>query len=519
MISVPEALRLALQHVDKGDYDEAEIILRKILALLPDSLPACHLLGLVAYRTGRLELAIHLFDKARGVGQGAGQGIDQGVGPIPDPLRNNLAAAHNTLARKLEAEGLTEAAARQRRLARQRLTTPDASAGPDALAGPEPSPAGPGPDPDRPARDRITVVLCGQVRHPWFFRKAARIYLQMLHIGMVDRFILSTWEGELAPHGDLERRLRHYGVEIVYNKPVAGHQVSGNYMQQTKQLYNALLEVESDSWVFKTRPDVFMTFDNVEGLFRSVLDAPPPDVEPKVFERRVWVPYFEATQPFFISDVAFLGRRDDLLKLCNFDMGYEVNGTFDLPDPLELQQKAAAAETRKYLNLFALHYPILNEYKETWQYAEYYKQTRENVLNHNFSSHLYWEYVALSLYILRQFFLVGRPHYDGKLELVREVSAAEGESFEFSGSNHFVNCVDSNLFYDNLRYYRNPAGQVFCNDSVWLDNLFAGRIRDPYLGYHLHECLASALAYRNTPERRRAFALYKAGLRKAAGYE
>ncbi|HYD68019.1 hypothetical protein [Azospirillum sp.] len=384
-------------------------------------------------------------------------------------------------------------------------------------AGLEGAPAAPAARPA--ASDRITLLLCGQIRHPDFFRNMMGAYLHMVKTGVAHRIILSTWEDELRPLGDLEQQMRGHGIEIVFNRPPpAGFQVAGNFMQQTKQLYGGLLAADSGDWVFKTRPDVYMQLEKLPALFDAVRTAPPVAVAPRVFERRVWVPYFEATEPFFISDVVFMGRRDDMLKLCNFDMGYEINETFDTDEPLELQKTAPAAEIRKYLSAFTADFPICHEIREIWQYAEYYRESRDAIIDYNFSQKIYWEYVALFLYVLNSHFLVGRPHYDGKLDIIREIKGMHGERFQHNSSNHFVNCTEPDLFFENLRFIRNRAGQVFCNSSDWLADIFAGRIEDPYRDFILGECLDAALAYHSTPERRRAFAAYKDGLRRTAGY-
>lgn len=63
-ISIEQALALAAQHHKAGRLQEAEKVLRQILAALPDCAPAVHLLGVIAHQVGRTELGAELVGKA-----------------------------------------------------------------------------------------------------------------------------------------------------------------------------------------------------------------------------------------------------------------------------------------------------------------------------------------------------------------------------------------------------------------------------------------------------------------------
>lgn len=465
--SLEEACKYIRIKLEEQKFSEAESLCRGILVKIPGCIPALLFLAIAVSATGRTGLAANL--------------LDQVLKSDPD----NHFARENRL-----------------RLA-QALGEPLGSGSPAV---------------ENRARERgagqVTVLLCGQIREPWLFQEFMRVYILMQQAGIIDRIVLSTWKAELEQLGGTCDRLREYGVELVANDEPVNFQVSGNYFHQTCQLYSGLQEIDSDSWVFKTRPDVFLTFDNLQNLFQSVMALPPVAAEPRVFSHRIWVPYFEVTQPFFISDVVFFGKRNDLLKLCSFDSSYEALNLFKVPNPQELQKRAAAAETRKYLSVFVDNFPILNEFKDVWQYAEYYMTARDAVLDYNSKHQFYREYFALYLYIMNTYFAVGRPYYDGDVRIIREVTNQEGSRFNSSGSQHFVNTVDPDKFFESIFLIRNRAGQAFCNTSVWLEQVFAGKIIDPYQDFYLDQPLAAALAYRNTPQRRQAFVAYREALRQ-----
>jgi tetratricopeptide (TPR) repeat protein len=57
-LSIPEALNRAYAHWNAGQADQAELLCRRVLAVLPYQVDALHLLGLMAHAYGKLDMAI-----------------------------------------------------------------------------------------------------------------------------------------------------------------------------------------------------------------------------------------------------------------------------------------------------------------------------------------------------------------------------------------------------------------------------------------------------------------------------
>ncbi len=80
MLDVQAALRAAVQHVDRGEFNRAEEISRSVLREEPRSARALHILGVVARRTDRLPLAIAVLrDAARHAPDDAGIHCELGL--------------------------------------------------------------------------------------------------------------------------------------------------------------------------------------------------------------------------------------------------------------------------------------------------------------------------------------------------------------------------------------------------------------------------------------------------------
>lgn len=64
VIPIPLAMSIAAQKIDAGDLKPAEIMLRQILQQQPENAHAMHLLGIIAHKVGRSELALEMIGKA-----------------------------------------------------------------------------------------------------------------------------------------------------------------------------------------------------------------------------------------------------------------------------------------------------------------------------------------------------------------------------------------------------------------------------------------------------------------------
>ncbi len=127
MLTVPQALALAVQQHQAGQLQQAEQIYRAILEVKPQQVEALHLLGLVAYQVGKHELARVYMGRALRLKPDFVEGyinlaaVLQEQGHLAEAqanlqqalrLRPDLAEAHNNLGNVLKEQGqLTEAQA------------------------------------------------------------------------------------------------------------------------------------------------------------------------------------------------------------------------------------------------------------------------------------------------------------------------------------------------------------------------------------------------------------------------
>ena len=364
----------------------------------------------------------------------------------------------------------------------------------------------------------LHIAFCGQIRTPQLFELSLRQAVSLIERGQIAGATIATWHSEVEAHAALFERFQHPGIQVVGLNPPSGVTVPHSYFHQMTLLYGALRVLPADALILKTRPDILFDLDALPALAQRLMDAPPPCRDPFVFERRVWVPQFEATSPFYVNDLLFLATRHDAMQLCNFDMSFELNNFFlDRPDQ-RLPGIPASAEIRRFLYPFSRHFPLLEEYGDVLHMTYGGQPNRVGIIRYNISSPLYWQYVALYLWILQNYFLIGRPHYRGKVKLVRKESLS-GQNFAISGVDHYVDMVDPTVFLDNYRRRCDGFGLLYCGSQEWTDAIFSGTMADPSARTLILDKVEAARAFSPSPQRQELFRSYRAGLIAATGLE
>ncbi len=349
---------------------------------------------------------------------------------------------------------------------------------------------------------KVTVLICGQVRHPEILELSLRAFEQMRQAGLVHSIVISSWTDDARAIVEIVQGLgMRDGIELMVANPPKMYS-AGNFLPQMTLLYNGLLEVDSDAVVLKYRPDVLVDYGKLAMAIGEYVTHPQPA---EMFEAKVWVPYFEASQPFCIGDVMYMGRRNDLMKLCNFDIRHDARTPiFNNPD-VNISIQSGGTEIRTFMPHFLARYPVLNEYDQIWYLAGYDMPWRKKLLDFNYDSPLYWEYFGAFFHALQKNFIVGAPLYDGYIGIVREIV----DHVPTVVTNQFPNTVDPTVFGSNF-VEQNEAHQTFCNQQAWVDNIAAGTITDIAV---VEDVLAGgierALAYACTPDRRGRFREYR----------
>jgi len=198
--------------------------------------------------------------------------------------------------------------------------------------------------------NKVDVIFTGLLRETGLLMKSIRDLNLLKDKNLVDKIIFSTWYGELEKNEDMKRFFSENKVVVVESEEPKerGH---GSIWCQMLALEKGLNSLEKNNFVLKTRTDVYIKTEFLEKLFNRQKKFDIVNDLPKgnVFEKKIWVVWFELTRPFYMADECFFGKRDDLKKLVNYDKSFD---TVHKVGP-------GLAHIRRFIHPFLKQYPIL----------------------------------------------------------------------------------------------------------------------------------------------------------------
>ena len=334
----------------------------------------------------------------------------------------------------------------------------------------------------------IDVVICGVIRTPDLFKKSIETLNSLKKEGIVSKIIFSTWKGEIEKYPDMEDFLNKNNTIIVEDKEPENPGL-GNVWNQMKSLENGLEKASHDKFVLKSRPDLFIKPDFIKFLASSLdklkISAPLP--EGNVFKYKIWVPWFELTQPFYIADECFFGHYDDIKKLVNYDSYYDkYTSTI-----------CGIVHIRRFLQPFAEKYPQLIKFVDNYKneglpshtilYRMAAKISRKSKLLEGLKDKMI---VQRRFRVLRK-----RLREDDYLDKLGEYYALVYSHFlvdsrsvdnpiEFKSHSNPTKRLQSNKLIENYskdRISMPHMGQIYAYDSELLDDIANKRLKEDEL--------------------------------------
>ncbi len=260
---------------------------------------------------------------------------------------------------------------------------------------------------------KVHLLLCGQIRDLAFLDHMARQILMFRDL--FGTKVIVTWQEDLdllGPQRVAALELQGFHL-IAAPKPHETASGSGSFVYQMSQLLTGLRALPAGSLVLKSRPDVWLSWDRIGGLLRAYEARRSPADGLAGLRQRIWVRYAHAVQPLGLPDVAFLGLREDLLKIANMDAELSV---------LSEGRHAAVpiAELRLWTSWFRRVFPVFDEYQDFLCRTDLSRMELDSSLWLDDSRFRIW--LGAYYELLRRYFLIGTSCYDGMTAIVRRFS-------------------------------------------------------------------------------------------------
>lgn len=309
-----------------------------------------------------------------------------------------------------------------------------------------------------------SVVLTGQLRMPEMLLASVRSWMAMRDDGVISRVILVTWQEEADKAQELCAQLAQLGVELL-TPPMPPIRGIGHVWPQTLALLRGLdLLANKDAWVLKTRADLAID----PAFLRSLLTTPgylDPASPSPVFRSRIWLPWFELTKPFYVSDECFLGRAGDLRKLCNFDESYSL--LWDIG--------CGITHIRRFIHPFRAQTNLFEPFLERFTYAGHFEPDRWDRVASLLDDDEFLTTLAAYYTVLATHFRIASP--DGAIDFRAWSSGAPQPPMgAMADSFTTQHALDAH------------GGHLFAHSESWLHAALSGSLTGPLAGRFADAC-------------------------------
>lgn len=194
---------------------------------------------------------------------------------------------------------------------------------------------------------KIYILFTGQLRNTDLFNQSLAELFELKAEGIIEEIIFSTWRDEyLQKNCDMNKDLVVIESDFIKN---TGH---GNYIAQMKHYIEGLMFIHKFSqkcFVLKTRTDIYINKKFLKKLID--FDFNIGENFTKIFQHKIWVPWFEITKPFYLEDSYFFGEINDMFKLYNLSKIYTWEN---------LEQ--GITHIRRFSFPFLNYFPIVEEF-------------------------------------------------------------------------------------------------------------------------------------------------------------
>jgi hypothetical protein len=241
----------------------------------------------------------------------------------------------------------------------------------------------------------FNVILTGQIKNYKYFKNNIKVFSKLKKNKEIYQLILSTWENEIDKFKNLRKLLIEANFKIIESK-LSSINIKTSYNYQTITLKNGLDKIKNNGlMIFKSRPDLVIKSENL--LKIANLDYQIIEKKNNIFEKKIWVHWFEITKPFYICDECFYASYNDIKKLCRNDNEYEKKYITD----------HGKTHIIRFINPFLKNYPSLINYLKYLSISGYETNKRFKILEKLKSNKVYLEFIYLYYFFIYTYFIVG----------------------------------------------------------------------------------------------------------------
>ncbi|WP_282177111.1 hypothetical protein [Vibrio nereis] len=249
------------------------------------------------------------------------------------------------------------------------------------------------------------ILFTGLIRDESLFLSKLELSLKLKSEGLIGSVIFSTWIGEVNKYPKVHSFIKRNSIVLVENQE-PNIKTTGYIMHQMKSLYFGMKFIPEKDFLYKMRPDlgsfnIDLVRDILKNKSRLLINAN----QENIFRSKVVIDGGFLTHPFYMNDIQFFGAREDIQKMVNFDMKYEV------------VYNDVSPEQYFYIAPFIEKFDIFKTFFSMNQGLMHGDEIREKkYLDFFFNSDLHIDVLSNYIYILSEYFIINGNNsiYDNK---------------------------------------------------------------------------------------------------------
>jgi hypothetical protein len=215
----------------------------------------------------------------------------------------------------------------------------------------------------------VVALVVGFTRRDRLLQRSLKPLCSLRRKGVIDRLLYVTWDRpDLTPYVSPAGKMPEVEVVRIPEPVVSGDNYQKKHYYQTCNIRAALSLVEDeDALILKMRPDQIVdeAFLAAKILAFDFNCAPSPPggfgMPPSPFKMKVWVPWADSNQPFFMEDGLFMALRRDACKLVEPASDGIVRDYFD-------RGSLWITNAARYIGPFLDDYPVFRRYLREFRF-------------------------------------------------------------------------------------------------------------------------------------------------------
>tara|TARA_Y100000996_G_scaffold68612_1_gene46248 strand:+ start:421 stop:1443 length:1023 start_codon:yes stop_codon:yes gene_type:complete len=302
----------------------------------------------------------------------------------------------------------------------------------------------------------FNVILIGKILDEIHFKKIISGIVSLKKEKKINQIILSIWKNQKLSN-KIIFFLKKNNVDIIRNKD---KKFEYSLKYQTYLLKNGLKKIKDKRiLIIKLRTDINFKFGQIFKL--SKLNFKTQNKK-KILSRKIWVPYFEITKPFYIADEIIVTNYINFKKITSFKK-YYGDIFFD----------TGQTHINWYLGLFIKKFNILDTYVKHFGKSYHFKSTRFFHLTKLINNQEYLKILIQYYKILDKYFIIG-SNLKKNFSLNRKTIGFFNQNFIINFKDKTINDIFS-INNSHVKY----SGHIFSrnnNDIKKLIKLVAKQI-------------------------------------------